>query len=303
MKPNFFIIGAPKCGTTAMSEYLSGNPGVFFSDTKEPNHFSSDLLERTRMDRAAYLSLFDRADAAVHRAVGEASTTYLFSRRAVPDILEFNPEARFIVMLRNPVDLARALHSERVFEGRETLLDFEQAWRAEADRREGRRIPPACWGPQDLLYSQWARLGEQMERLFKLVPRERVRVILFDDFTADPAGAYARTLDFLGLPQDGRRNFEKINQNKRLVWPPLQVASGFLAQCAWWVKKKLGITRKFGFITGLLMMNTRTGDRKPIRGEFRLELLDFFREDVEKLSALLGRDLSHWTAGKKEGVD
>lgn len=294
MDPDFFIIGAPKCGTTALAQYLSENPSIFFSPTKEPLYFSFDLMRTRNMGLPAYRSLFEGADPAVHRAVGEASAIYLFSDRAVPEILRFNPAARFIVLLRNPLDLVQAWHSQKVFEGREDILDFEQAWRAEADRREGKRVPASCWEPQDLLYSKWGLLGEQMERLLARVSPDRLKVLFFEDFSKDPAKAYNETLAFLGLPPDGRVRFQRVNENKKLRWPALQVVTGFLAQCAWWVKKHLGITHKFGVISGLLLMNTQVAKRQPLRESFRSELAEFYRRDVMKLSGLVGRDLSSW---------
>ncbi len=298
MYPNFFIIGAPKCGTTALAQYLSENPYIFFSGTKEPLYFSFDLMKTAAMDLEAYLSLFKGADPGVHQAVGEGSAVYLFSRTAVSEILKFNPEARFIVLLRNPVDLVQAWHSQKIFEGREDILDFERAWRAEGERRNGKRIPASCWEPKDLFYSEWGLLGGQMKRLLERVPKSRVKVILFEDFNADPAKTYRETLDFLGVRWDGRTRFERINENKRLIWPPLQLFFGFLAQCAWWIKKELRLTRKWGIVSGLLSWNTRAGKRPPVSPAFQSELEAFYKADVSMLSDLLGRDLSHWTSSK-----
>ena len=111
-KPNFFIIGAPKCGTTSLANWLAEHPRVFFSDTKEPHFFCTDGYTGVKTLKQ-YEKLFEDAKPH-HLAVGEGSTHYLFSKVAVPNILVYNPDARFIVCLRNPVDMAPSLHSERL---------------------------------------------------------------------------------------------------------------------------------------------------------------------------------------------
>src|SRR3990167_9603139 len=105
-KPNFFILGAPRCGTTSLSTYLREHPNVFFSFPKEVNFFSSDIYSSTLCsDISSYLKLFSNSEE-IHLAVGEGSVFYLASNCAVPSILQFNPQAKFIVMVRNPVDMA-----------------------------------------------------------------------------------------------------------------------------------------------------------------------------------------------------
>src|SRR5690625_4988209 len=112
--PNLFILGAAKCGTTAMSHYLAGHPDIFMSEqsgVKEPRFFSSDTWRPGVphiTDWEQYLRLFSSAPASV-RYLGEASPQYLGSRQAVPSILDSCRDPRFIVMLRDPVELAASL--------------------------------------------------------------------------------------------------------------------------------------------------------------------------------------------------
>jgi hypothetical protein len=140
IKPNFFIIGAPKSGTTSLANYLSAHPEVHFSDPKEPKYFHSDFHPEHRyaLDEGGYLGCFDPGEMSRCSAVGEGTVWYLYSEVAVSRILEFNPEARLIAMLRNPVDLAYSLHSQLLYGGHENLESFEEAWRAQEDRAQGR---------------------------------------------------------------------------------------------------------------------------------------------------------------------
>ena len=125
--PNFFLAGAPKCGTTSLSEYLRAHPNVFMCCPKEPFYFDDDL---TRIHAVGsfddYLALF-RNCGEEHLAVGEASTCYLFSRNAMKRIHAFNDEAKIIVMFRNPADFLPSLHAELLFNFNEDQEDFTEA--------------------------------------------------------------------------------------------------------------------------------------------------------------------------------
>ena len=295
IRPNFFIIGAPKCGTTALSQYLSEHPRVFISSSKEPQYFDFDLTKHHQPSLEEYLGYYRGADPAIHLAVGESSTSHLFSKRAVPEILKFNPEARFIVMLRNPVDLVYSFHSEMFYGGIENVADFERAWRLEKERDEGRSLPPLCVEKDRLRYSQWGKLGDQMERLFSLVPREKVLVIIYDDFMSRTSEVYRSVLGFLGVPPDPRMEFPRINENRIVRWHRAQRILTFLSTQVWKIKNRLNVGKSFGVLTGLIRLNRKFDKRPPLREELRAELADFYQSDVEKLGRLLGRDLSHWT--------
>src|SRR5882672_4936026 len=110
--PEFFIVGAPKCGTTSLYAYLSRHPAVFMPRVKEPFFFCSDI-QTTSMVRSLddYCALFALAPLGSMR--GEASTLYLFSEVAIPRIMALRPDAKILVMLRNPSDAAYSFHQQR----------------------------------------------------------------------------------------------------------------------------------------------------------------------------------------------
>jgi sulfotransferase family protein len=294
--PNFFIIGAPKSGTTALSEYLGSHPNIFFSKVKEPHFFDLDTSKSLKLSLATYLSLFSDAQPELHNVVGEGSTGYLFSKVAVSEILRFNPNSKFIVMLRNPVNLVQAWHSEMYFEGVEDVRDFEKAWKLEHERRQGRSIPSTCWEPKKLFYSEWGKLGEQMARLLSIVHPDRLKVILFDDFVTDTRGVYQGVLSFLGVPCDGKCAFQTVNENKMIRYPWLQRRIASAANYLRWFRSASGLNLQFGWGLSqkLLNLNSKPSDRKRISSELSAELTDYFRADVQLLSKLLGRDLSYW---------
>ena len=121
-KPNFFIIGAPKCGTTSLSAWLGDNPQIFMSSMKEPHFFNSDDRQAVRTFDE-YEALF-RGATEEHVAIGEASVWYLSSAEAVSAILRYQPEAKFIVMVRNPIDMAPTLNGEMLLSGLEYEHEF-----------------------------------------------------------------------------------------------------------------------------------------------------------------------------------
>ena len=126
-KPDLFIVGAPKSGTTSVYEYLAGHPDLFMCPVKEPIYFCPDIGDPQRRtpiypNEPGYLALFDAATD--QRRVGEASTRYLFSHEAPGLVSEFHAQPFVVAMLRNPVEMIHALHNERVSQGHEQIDDF-----------------------------------------------------------------------------------------------------------------------------------------------------------------------------------
>src|SRR5262249_50339658 len=150
-KPDLFIVGAPRCGTTAMYTYLGQHPDIFMSARKEPHFFGTDFsspaLDR---DEQTYLALF--TGARNETRAGEASVFYLCSRRAAKEIHAFSPSARIIIMLRNPVEMMYSLHSRHVLTGNEDINDFGTALAAAAERKRGLHLPATFPPVEFLLY-------------------------------------------------------------------------------------------------------------------------------------------------------
>jgi hypothetical protein len=296
-RPTFFIIGAPKCGTTSLYEYLRTHPNVFMPWLKEPHYFADDFpTYRTVHTEKDYLSLFADAGSA-HIAVGEASVFYLFSTVAVRNILRFAPDAKLVVMLRNPVEMVHSLHSQFLYGFRENEKDFRRAWELQPARARGEALPPHCIEPAHLQYSAVGRLGEQVARLLGSASREQVRFFLFDELNASPAAVYSELLEFLGLPHDGRVHFPAINQNRThrsealarfLMRPPypLDLVKSTVKRVF-----RLRNTRIANTVYG---RNQVRAPRVPLGPEMREMLTREFRPDIELLAGLIGEDLEHW---------
>lgn len=297
--PTFFIIGSPKCGTTALSTYLRGHPDVFMCTPKEPRYFDSDLTGGL-LSFDKYLSLFTKA-ARHHKAIGEASATYLFSTRAVARICDWIRFPKFIVLLRNPIEFVQSFHAQQIMNGSETIIGFEAAWRAQEDRKQGRRIPLSCFEPNRLLYCEWAKFADQLERLFGIVDRCQVKIVLYDDLVRAPRQCYEDVLRFLHLPSDNRTVFPRYNQNRRVRCLLLQQVFGVWMQALARGKAKLGLT-PFHSLYTLCKWNSFVYPRDDITDNFWRELVDVFAPDVARLSRLLARDLSAWRVRPRSHV-
>lgn len=300
--PNFFLMGAPKTGTTALAQYLGAHPEVFFVPGKEPNFFNRDHDYYAYPDRdpdsiEQYLDLY-RAAPASARAIGEGSVWYLYSEVAAERIRAFAPDARLLMIVRNPVDLVCSLHAQLLYTMDERVEDLETAWALQTARRAGDRVPDTCRQPSFLQYADVARLSHQIRRVRKSFPPEQTRVLVYDDLARDPGHVYRETLSFLGLDDDGRREFERVNARKghrsgalarftqRPPKPLLTAARG--------VKRVLGVER-LNVLGRLRAVNRAAETRAVVSASMRERLAVFFREEVRELEAILGRDLSHWT--------
>ena len=211
-KPDFFIVGAPKCATTALYSYLKEHPSVFMpEEKKEPHYFAdelSDFFVYTR-DEAEYLSLF--AGAEDGQKCGEASVMYLQSETALQKALKYNPQAKFIAMVRNPVDAVISMHRQNIKSGHEDQLEFLEAWKLQAARKKGKAVPKNCTDPGMLQYGDLLALGSQLERFLKTVPQEQRMVIVYDDFKADTKNIYNNVLNFLGVDAAFKQDFPVVN--------------------------------------------------------------------------------------------
>ncbi len=299
-KPNFFIVGAPKSGTTALLSYLGEHQKVFMPQphSMEPFHFATDLNATGGIvSRDDYLRLFARARPD-HVAVGEKSVWYMYSDVAIAQIRDFEPEARLIASIRNPVDLVASLHGQFCFDMAENQPDFEAAWNLQEKRRNGLPVPPSCPHWKMLMYRDVGCMAPQIERMLGIFPRAQVKLIVFDDLIADPRAVYTDLLAFLGVPDDGRTDFPPENAARVHRWP-------WLAQAM--VATKYGLRRAplqpvirpvldalAPVKDYLRRINRIPRPRPPLRPEFREELVRTFRADVERLEEILGRRLDRW---------
>jgi hypothetical protein len=285
--PNFFIVGAARCGTTSLFEALGQHPDVFCCPVKEPNYFATELAERPHVvesarrrgvllapgmaslallprvaittDYSTYLSLFSGWKG--QRAVGEASTAYLMSPRAAPEIALRHPDARIIIVLRHPVQRARS----------------EAQMHAQLGREAG-----AC--PDVTAASRYA---PQVQRFLEAFPREQILFLQFETMLADPAGTLRTVFRHIGVDPDGGAGITLRHQNQSrqvrfATFNRILFRSGLRDVLLHIMPAKLRrmlARRYYGKAAAV-----------PDLGPS----IALFRADIEQTGGLIGQDLSHW---------
>jgi hypothetical protein len=293
-RPDFFIVGAPKCGTTAMQDYLGQHPEIFMPDMKEAHFFGADLDAPVYLrDEKKYLALF--AKARDEKRIGEASVFYLYSKQAAREIKAFAPDASIIVMLRNPVEMIYSLHSQRLYNGNEDIEDFEAALDAEEDRKRGLRLPKDRHLLAGLFYRDVAKYSDQLQRYIDVFGREQIKVIIFDEFKRGTAQVYKDTCQFLGVAPTFNPTIRVINGNKgvrSITYRNIIFRPSMLRKVA---RRVIPDTPRRRIIRVLERVNLKYEERPPMNPELKRRLKEEFRPEVEKLSKLLDCDLTYWS--------
>jgi len=300
--PDFAIVGAPKCGTTALFSYLAAHPVITMSRLKEPCFWSRDIDTVGRPDRATYDALWDGAPPGALR--GEATPIYLQSLVAIPDLLDARPDIRLIAMIRNPVEMVASRHANHIALYLDDVADLETAWRLQERRLRGEALPRRCPVPSLLQYRANAAIGDQLGRFLALVPAEQRIVIVYDDFRTDTRREYLRALALLGLADDGRADFAPVNARLTPRWTRLPDLQD-------WLRKRMALPYRpvsaLAHAVGLHPFallnkaNLRAAPSKPLRPAFEAELIVEFLPQIEKVERLLGRDLTSWKTPRSAG--
>jgi|GEM_PF-68124 len=294
--PNFFIIGAAKSGTTALYSYLRQHPDVFMSPLKEPRFFAHKdsppdwrgpgddaYVAATVTSFAAYLSLFH--EAAAERAVGEASTQYLYLPAARSNIKRYVPRARLVAILRDPAEVAFAAYLHKRREGNETITDFRRALDAEPGRvRDG-------WSP----IWHYRRRGFYYEHLaayYREFDASQIRVYLHDDLKADPRSLVRDLFGFLGVDDSFAPDLS--SRPNRSGVPRSRTLQRLLARPNAAREALRRLLPEPAFRRALEAAARWNLSRPRLPEEARAHLIEGYREDILRLQDLLRRDLSAW---------
>lgn len=227
-----------------------------------------------------------------HKVRIEASVWYFFSQTAAEDILQMNSDAKFVVCLRNPIDMAPSLHAQALANksaAYENTVSFAKAWGFSDQRFEGRRIGLAGpkFGARVLAYRQACLLGTQLTALLGVVPVEQVHVVLVDDLKNNARNEW---LEFLGLSDDGRLEFPVANA----ATAPKSFRLHRILNWAGWLKRALGINKRFNLLAGVYRKNLVKKQYKAPEADLHEELRIAFEPEIQILERLLDRDLSGW---------
>ncbi len=280
--PNFFILGAGRSGTTTLAAVLREHPAVFMSTPKEPTFFSEPF--QVIRNPIRYASLF--AGAAAATAVGEASHAYLTHPDAAATLQAFFPEARFVVIFRNPVDRALAMYSYMLENGYELFPSFERALAAEdrrfASARFARTCPHSFW---NFMYFRSGLFGEQVARYLDRFPRSHFFFTTLYDLHTDPAAVVAGVHDFLGVAPRPVAELPRLGSSKGIRSIPAQ----YLERTVLRRLARHGVPLAGPLRDQLIQWNR--GTPPTMTDATRVDLTRRYAPDLDRLSALTGVDV------------
>lgn len=282
-KPDFFLVGAAKAGTTSLFRYLIQHPSIFIPAIKEPHYFSEYPQPHAPVFNSLeeYLALYRGCDEDV--LAGDASTSYLYSRQSARRIFDLQPQARIIMVLRNPIERAYSFywHNRREFA---ESLTFEEALLAEPARI-------AEETPFRFHYVNSGRYFEQVRSYLETFGGEQVKVCLFEDLDADSGAVCREIFEFLGVSDYPINTSKRFNPGgptrsrllAHVLAPQFPVRPAVRALFP-------GFSRRLKY--RLLKLNVKHPPSMAPRTH--AHLVDVFSEDVQRLAELVDRDLSHW---------
>ena len=304
MKPNLFIVGQPKSGTAALHQFLGQHPEIYMSSIKEPHFFCSDFhLESDRAygkkrffdfrSESAYLQLFNRAGDA--KVIGESSTNYLYSQVAAEKIYNFNPDAKIIIILREPAKYLYSLHSHYVKFTEENEPDFLTALALESDRKKEKVSSPRVTTPSYLYYSRRVQYYQQVKRYCDRFKPEQIKVIVFEEFKSNNERIYQEILEFLDVESSFTPEYGTVNANKEVKFKAVNnlVNSPLLKN----ISKNL-LSQEFNeFIRDNIVEKFfwHQAPKTTMPEEIKFKLMQEYKAQVAQISELIDVDLaSKW---------
>ena len=286
-------MGAPKCGTTAMDEYLKQHPDIFMAK-KELHYFGSDLPMKNRISASDYSLNF--INTGNKKIIGESSVWYLFSHNAAKEIFEFSPDSKILIMLRNPVNFLTSLHSQHIHDGNEDVRDFETAIQLDEERRKGNNQPRCVDFTSLPPYKDVALFSEQVKRYLDTFDNENVHIIIYEEFAKEPETSTKKVLAFLGVDTNHPIEYRVINPNRKIR---LLFLHRLIKMPAGWLKQMIRILipvkrARHRIMHYLQQKNITEKQRRKMSQTTERYLKDFFADDISKLEKILGRELPQW---------
>ena len=295
MLPDVFVLGAPKCGTTAVTRYLEAHPEAFVAQRKDIHFFGRDLgfRNREREERPTYLARFDGAEARAARVRVESSVWYLYSQSAAEEIRAFNPVARGVALIRHPVPAMHALWSQLRLNGLgdEDIADFAEALAAEPERIAGGRIPPHTPLPEALHYRRVVSFSEQLARAQAAFGEGGLHVIVQEEMKQDTPGTLRRLFEWLGLDPAASVDTRPVNTAKAVRSESLR---RWLRAVPPQLKDVIPSQLRRATSRRLRSLNSRHEGRAPLDAALQARLLEEMAPEVERIEAVLGRRIAAW---------
>ena len=285
MKVDFFIVGAPKSGTTSLYHYLNQHQDICMSLIKEPNYFSSEELNDQGLYYKAkvisklesYHKIFIQEKD--HQLLGEASVSYLFYQNVPLKIYKYNPTAKIIILLRNPIERA---HSHYLMDYRlgHTKISLDAI------------LNDSSVKDHALLYQQYIELGfyyNQVKRYVDVFGHDNVCVMLYDQLKENNEELTNNIIRFLNVDLNHGINFKTpYNRSKSSTNKIIQNLYSLT-----FIRKSVSFLFPNSIIS---YINKIFFNNKENSLSTRLEdkLYNLYSEDILLLEKMLKIDLSSW---------
>lgn len=294
MMPNFLIIGAAKSGTTSLYNYLKQHPQIYVSPIKETEFFAfeKDNLEFNRegnlwrptiTDLESYQKQFENVSS--EKAIGEISTVYLYSEKAVERIKYYIPDIKLIAILRNPVDRAYSHFFHHIRDGYEPINKFENAIKEEEDRiKRG-------WS-WNWHYIKLGFYHNQLRRYYKNFNKSQIKIYIYEDFIYEQKKFFESLFNFIEVEK-----FFKPNTSKKynVTGIPYNKFLHKLYSKQSFIKKILKIIIPCDIRESIkIMIRNRNLIKPQMSIKTKNALIELYRDDVLRLEKLIDRDLSIW---------
>ena len=291
--PNLLIVGAAKCGTTSLHNYLKQHPDIFMSKQKEPHFLINSDIGEDRIHKAItvledYEDMF-KTDS-IYKYKGESSVMYLaFPEFSIKNIKKYlDPDVKIIIMLRNPVERAFAGYLHNLRYNPSENLSFEEAFeKSEARYYQERDITP------DTRYLHVGNYYSQVESFMSMF-NDNVLVIMYEDYVSDIDLCLANVFDFLDIDKisvdTSRRHMVGGWIFKRKFLRNLLIPKNNFKSLI----KSFLPNKKIRKAVKQKIMNMSTVKNPSISKDMHKKLTEYYRKDIDNLSKLLNKELNCW---------
>lgn len=280
-RPDFLIVGPPKCGTTALCQMINLHENISISNPKEPGYFSRDITKTSCRYRSyeEYITLcYEKFEDNI--LYGDGSTTTLYSLTAIDEILLRNKDVKVIVFIRNSVDLVYSHYLQQLKIGYENQKDFEKAWGLQDVRKLGKKLPFACEIPFNLQYKEIGLISKHIDRIYTKISRENILVIDYESFKKEPNVEFSRIYSFLGVNYI-EPNIVMTNKSKS---PRFALLSSMIRLLGTF-RIRLGL--KSGAGIGKIIRTINSKKTPPISKEMENILRQAFSEEISRQEEII----------------
>jgi hypothetical protein len=293
--PNFLILGAAKTGTTSIYRYMKQHPDIYMSPAKEPRFFIfedeilqfngiGDEIETAKTTLQEYQELFAKVKG--EKAIGEATTMYLWSEKAPQRIKHYIPNVRLIAILRDPVERAYSNYLHLKQAKREPFNSFSEALKQEPQRIKDNWWPFWYYQDQGFYY-------QQLQRYFDLFAKEQIKIFLYEDLTTNPLKLLQDIFNFLELDEGFKPDFSTQIRKSRPT-PKNKVLHSLVSQPNSFKSLLKPLLPKKIREQIVNNINQKNLMKSQVSGETRQQLITEYQEDILQLQDLIQRDLSSW---------